>query len=78
MVEAAIAGVVAGRDGGFGMVIGVARDGDNDALSQAGADLVICSLDELHFGPARLAAATRQGSPSVPECGAGTQDQVSE
>jgi len=47
MVEDAIAGVEAGRRGGFGLVIGVARTGDRDALARAGADWVVADLAEL-------------------------------
>lgn len=44
VVEDAISGVVAGRTGGFGLVIGVAR-GDNVArLRAAGADVVVTDL----------------------------------
>ena len=47
VVEDARAGVEAGRRGGFGLVIGVARDGDPEELRQAGADLVVADLGEL-------------------------------
>jgi beta-phosphoglucomutase family hydrolase len=47
VVEDARAGVAAGRAGGFGLVIGVARHDDADALSRAGADLVVSALTEL-------------------------------
>ncbi len=47
VVEDAISGVQAGRDGGFGLVIGVARKGDARALSENGADLVVADLAEL-------------------------------
>jgi beta-phosphoglucomutase family hydrolase len=47
VVEDAIAGVQAGKTGGFGLVIGVARDGNAAALRNAGADLVVEDLDEL-------------------------------
>jgi beta-phosphoglucomutase-like phosphatase (HAD superfamily) len=52
--EDAIAGVRAGRAGEFGLVIGVDRVGDADALRRSGADVVVTSLDELeltHGGP---------------------------
>ncbi len=45
--EDAIPGVEAGRNGRFGLVIGVARAGNEDALSAAGADLVVADLGEL-------------------------------
>jgi HAD superfamily hydrolase (TIGR01509 family) len=47
VVEDAIAGVAAGRDGGFGLVIGVDRKGDAEELRQHGADLVVKDLKEL-------------------------------
>ncbi len=47
VVEDAIAGVSAGRSGGFGLVIGVTRADDGAALREAGADLVVADLDEL-------------------------------
>jgi beta-phosphoglucomutase-like phosphatase (HAD superfamily) len=47
VVEDAISGVQAGRAGGFGLVIGVDRHGDADALRRHGADLVVSDLDEL-------------------------------
>lgn len=47
VVEDAISGVEAGRNGEFGLVIGVARAGNASALSAAGADLVVTDLGEL-------------------------------
>jgi len=44
VVEDAISGVMAGRDGGFGLVIGVDRDGNPEALKQNGADIVVSDL----------------------------------
>ena len=46
VVEDAISGVQAGRNGSFGLVIGVNRDGDPDALRQHGADVVVSDLGE--------------------------------
>ncbi len=45
--EDALAGVAAGRAGGFGFVVGVDRTGHGDALRRAGADLVVSDLSEL-------------------------------
>lgn len=45
--EDAIAGVEAGRAGGFGLVVGVDRVGRADALRAAGADVVVHDLAEL-------------------------------
>lgn len=47
VIEDAVAGVEAGVAGGFGAVIGVARHGDGEALSNAGADVVVDDLAEL-------------------------------
>ncbi len=47
VIEDAISGVQAGRAGGFGLVIGVDRHGDAEALKQAGADMVVADLGEL-------------------------------
>ena len=45
--EDALAGVEAGRAGDFGIVIGVDRVGQADALRKRGADIVVADLDEL-------------------------------
>ena len=55
VIEDAIAGVQAGRGGGFGLVIGVDRGGNAEALAAAGAHAVVKDLAEV-----RLA---RAGSP---------------
>ena len=47
LVEDAEAGVEAGRRGGFGLVIGVARDGHHHGLLTKGADVVVRRLDEV-------------------------------
>ena len=47
VVEDAISGVQAGRAGQFGLVIGVARGGDREALRTNGADLVVDDLYEV-------------------------------
>ncbi len=45
--EDALAGVAAGRAGGFGCVVGVDRVGQADALREHGADVVVTDLAEL-------------------------------
>lgn len=45
VVEDAIAGVIAGRSGGFGLVVGVDRSDQSILLKQCGADVVIKDLD---------------------------------
>ncbi len=47
VVEDAISGVAAGRAGGFGLVIGIDRHGEPDALASAGADIVVSDLAEV-------------------------------
>jgi beta-phosphoglucomutase family hydrolase len=47
VVEDALAGVEAGRRGGFGLVIGVDRVGHAKALSEHGADVVVDDLAEV-------------------------------
>lgn len=44
VIEDAIAGVEAGKKGGFGLVVGVARNGNEKALKDAGAEMVINNL----------------------------------
>ncbi|HEX2160558.1 MAG TPA: beta-phosphoglucomutase family hydrolase [Thermoleophilaceae bacterium] len=45
--EDALAGVEAGRAGGFGITVGVDRHGQPDALREHGADVVVSDLAEL-------------------------------
>jgi beta-phosphoglucomutase family hydrolase len=45
--EDALAGVAAGRAGGFGFVVGVDRVGQADALRERGADVVVTDLAQL-------------------------------
>jgi alpha,alpha-trehalose phosphorylase len=47
VVEDALAGVAAGRAGGFGLVVGVARAAAPDDLRSAGADMVVEDLAEM-------------------------------
>ena len=47
VIEDALAGVEAGRRGGFALVIGVDRDGHPEELRAAGAELVVSDLAEL-------------------------------
>jgi len=48
--EDALAGVAAGRAGGFGFVVGVDRVGQAEALKEHGADIVVTDLAELLEG----------------------------
>jgi beta-phosphoglucomutase-like phosphatase (HAD superfamily) len=45
--EDALAGVAAGKAGGFGFVVGVDRLGQADALRAQGADIVVSDLADL-------------------------------
>ena len=47
VVEDAISGVQAGRKGNFGMVIGIAREDNHQALKINGADIVVSDLNEI-------------------------------
>lgn len=47
VVEDTLAGVEAGRNGDFGLVIGVDRKHDADALRKHGADIVVSDLGEM-------------------------------
>jgi alpha,alpha-trehalase len=51
VVEDALAGVQAGRDGGFGLVVGVDRVGQAEALREHGAHVVVTDLDEVRVLP---------------------------
>ncbi|MFP4644167.1 MAG: HAD family hydrolase, partial [Spirochaetales bacterium] len=46
MVEDAYSGVEAGRRGGFGLVIGIARSGDPEELKRRGADIAVSDMSE--------------------------------
>jgi len=47
VIEDAISGVQAGRNGNFGLVIGIARKDNIEELIESGADLVISDLAEI-------------------------------
>jgi beta-phosphoglucomutase-like phosphatase (HAD superfamily) len=47
VVEDAVSGVAAGRAGSFGLVVGVDRGVGEQALLDAGADVVVSDLAEL-------------------------------
>jgi len=47
VIEDAIAGVAAGRAGGFGLVIGIDRGGHGADLEAAGADIVVADLSQI-------------------------------
>lgn len=50
VIEADVAGVEAGRRGGFGLVVGIDRTGRRAELEAAGADIVVEDVSELDIG----------------------------
>jgi alpha,alpha-trehalase len=62
IVEDAIAGVDAGRRGGFGLVLGIDRTGHPDALGTF-ADLVVCDLGDVELTDDR--SVVRRAHPAV-------------
>ncbi|OIH99478.1 MULTISPECIES: HAD family phosphatase [unclassified Curtobacterium] len=58
VVEDATSGVEAGRNGGFGLVVGVDRGAGADALRAHGADVVVTDLADLVADLPRPAAST--------------------
>ncbi len=49
VVEDATSGVMAGRNGGFGLVIGIAREGHIEDLLDSGADIVVSDMADISF-----------------------------
>ncbi|NVO21219.1 MAG: beta-phosphoglucomutase family hydrolase [Bacteroidetes bacterium] len=47
VVEDAVSGVAAGRKGNFGLVLGIAREENEDELYENGADIVVSDLSEI-------------------------------
>ncbi|MFK5857628.1 MAG: beta-phosphoglucomutase family hydrolase [Bacteroidota bacterium] len=47
VIEDAVSGVQAGKNGNFGLVLGLAREDNNEALKAVGADIVINDLEEI-------------------------------
>jgi len=62
-VEDAISGVKAGKAGQFGLVVGVVRDGGDEALRHHGADVVVRDLRDISVTPEK----TPQSLPSALE-----------
>ena len=50
VVEDAVSGVMAGRNGGFGLVLGVARKDNVNELLAGGADIVLQNLSNMEIG----------------------------
>ncbi len=63
VVEDAIAGVCAGKRGGFGCVIAVDRSGQSGALKAAGADVVVQDLSEINLAANPVSV---QSPPTLP------------
>ena len=53
VVEDAVSGVAAARRGGFGLVVGIDRDGQRHDLEAAGADFVLDDVAQLDLGVSR-------------------------
>ncbi|MBE0428494.1 MAG: beta-phosphoglucomutase family hydrolase [Thermoleophilia bacterium] len=68
VVEDAISGVKAGRAGGFGLVVGVARDGPDvvEALRENGADIVVRDLRDADSLSSASKRSRRAGGPDPP------------
>ena len=70
VIEDAVAGIQAGVKGHFALVIGVAREGNEEALQTAGADLVVSdlsavTLDQIdHLAGKLLRNQTATGAPA--------------
>ncbi len=47
VVEDAVSGVQAGKKGGFGLVLGIAREGNMEELLKNGANIVVADISEL-------------------------------
>lgn len=47
IVEDAVSGVQAGRRGGFGLILGIARENNSEELKKNGADIVVEDISEL-------------------------------
>lgn len=75
VIEDSASGVEAGRRGGFGLVIGVARGRGADELELAGADLVVSDLGRVPIssGVGRQAARDRSGDEQPVPGGAGDE-----
>ena len=68
ILEDATAGVRAGREGGFGLVVGVARQGAGRELAEAGADQVTSDVARVRF-PRRLPDALERAGELAAERG---------
>jgi len=77
--EDALAGVEAGRAGGFAFVVGVDRVGQADELARHGADIVVQDLDELlDEEPGGTETEGRTGTGTETGTGTGTDGETQE
>lgn len=60
VVEDALSGVQAGKDGNFGCVIGIDRHGNGEEFRKTGADLVVTDLSEISFDPKNFSFAKQR------------------
>src|SRR5262249_17881708 len=67
VIEDAIAGVAAGRGGGFGLVIGIERSGHAADLKAAGADIVVPDLSQIDLELEDGLAARRLAATAKPD-----------
>jgi len=61
VIEDAVSGVEAGANGGFALVIGLARENNHAELWRAGADLVVSDLAETSLAQINAAVRTKRG-----------------
>jgi trehalose 6-phosphate phosphatase len=78
LVEDAVAGVQAGRRGGFGLVVGVDRGSQADTLFDAGADIVVQDLRELADRTTGVRATDRRDSMRPPPSALNRADEIIE
>jgi beta-phosphoglucomutase family hydrolase len=61
VVEDAVSGVQAGRRGDFGLVVGIDRGGNRQALADNGADVVVNDMEEMPIDRMETMLAERAG-----------------
>jgi HAD superfamily hydrolase (TIGR01509 family) len=61
VIEDAAAGVAAGANGGFALVIGIAREDNHAELWRAGADVVVSDLAETNLAQINAAIRAKRG-----------------
>lgn len=65
VVEDATSGVAAGRNGGFALVLGIAREDNREALFENGADLVVNDMSQV--SPDDVEAWFKRSAPTLEE-----------